>query len=178
MSKMKKIIGAIFICTLMMTSVIAGSTSVNNNKSNENVVFFEDGEIVTSIPIGDYEIESTDQGDIVSVEDFGRLLIPGNPDLPTKIFAIAIPPGSEFVDLTYDLGNGVVLPGEYNILPVPLPKVIGLEDPAVRQSEEQIYYENYENTYSSNVPYPSSIVEFERTAGFRKYNLVDVIHIS
>ena len=174
MSKMKKLVGAILICALLMTSIIAGSTSVNNNKSKENVVFFEDGAIVTSIPIGDYEIESTDPGDIVSVEDFGRLLIPGNPDLPTKIFAVAIPPGAEFVDLTYELGEGVVLPGEYNILPVPLPKVIGMEDPAVRQREEQVYYENYENTYNSNVPYPASIVEFERTAGFRKYNLVDV----
>ena len=171
---MKKLVGAIFVCTLLMISVIAGSTSVNNNKMNENVVLFEDGVISTSIPIGDYEIESLDEVDIVTVEDFGRLLIPGNPDLPTKIFAIAIPPGSEFVDLTYDLGEGIVLSGEYNILPVPLPQVIGKEDPFVRQNEEQTYYENYENTYSSDIPYPGSIVEFERKAGFRKYNLVDV----
>jgi len=42
MSKMKKLVGAIFICTLLMTSVIAGSTFANNNKSKENAVLFDD----------------------------------------------------------------------------------------------------------------------------------------
>jgi len=90
------------------------------------------------------------------------------------MFSIAIPPESIFVDLTYDLGEGIILPGDYDINPVPLPQVIGVEDPVVRQKEEQSYNENYEKTYNSNDPYPSSVVELEQTSGFRKYNLVDV----
>ena len=88
---MKKILFGILVSLLMVGSVIAGSTSVNNIELNENLTLFEDGEIVTSIPVGSYDIESTDQGDIVTVEHFGRLLIPGKPDLPTKIFGISIP---------------------------------------------------------------------------------------
>jgi len=170
-----KIVG-ILICMLMIGSVFVSASGHNLEVSKEKIgnLTISQDVISVNIPIGSYEIKQVAGYDEISIENFGRLLIPGNPDLPTKIFAIAIPPASEFVDLTYNLGDGVVLPGEYNILPVPLPKVIGMEDPVVRQREEQIYYENYENTYSNNVPYPSSIVEFERTAGFRKYNLVDV----
>jgi hypothetical protein len=171
---MKKIVLGILVSLLMVGSVIAGSTSVNNIELNENLTLFEDGEIVTSIPVGSYEIESTDQGDIVTVEDFGRLLIPGKPDLPTKIFAIAIPPSAQYVDISYDTGERIELPGEYNVMPIPLPQVIGVEDPEVREKEDQVYNENYEITYNIDKTYPASIVEFERTAGFRKYNLVDV----
>ena len=171
---MKKIIFGIFVSLMLMISVIAGSTSVNNKDLNKNVTIFEDGAIITSIPVGSYNIKSTDQGEIIGVEDFGRLLIPGKPQLPTKIFAIAIPPGSQFIDLTYELGEGTTLSGTYDIMPTPLPKVIGVENPEVAEKEEQTYKENYETTYKSNEAYPNSIVEFERTAGFRKYNLVDV----
>jgi hypothetical protein len=171
---MKKIIFGILVSILMLGSVITGSTSVINIEQTEKIAIFEDGEITTSISIGSYEIENTDQGDIVSIEDFGRLIIPGKPNLPTKIFAIAIPPGAEYVDLTYETGEGIDIIGDYYVTPVPLPRVIGEEDPAVVKKELQIYNENYEVTYNSDEIYPKSIVEFECTAGFRKYNLVDV----
>jgi len=175
---MRKTIFGILVSMLMIGSVLASATVVENKVDLKDVKtnFFEieDGEISVTMPIGSYEIKQTDQGDYVSVEDFGRLLIPGKPELPTKIYAIAIPPGAEFDDVTYEIGEGTELPGEHNVIPTPLPKVIGVEDPEVREKEEQIYKENYENTYNSDDQYPASVVEFERTAGFRKYNLVDV----
>jgi len=169
---LEKIVLGIFVSMLMIGSVFASGTGVNNEETKTN--FIEDCEIVTSIPVGNYEIERTDQGDIVTVENYGRLLVPGKPNVPTKIFAIAIPPGAEFIDLTYETGEEIELPGTYNVMPNPLPKVIGIEDPEVREKEEQIYNENYEASYNSDNSYPALIVEFERTAGFRKYNLVDV----
>ena len=169
---MKKIILGFLVSMLMLGSVLASGTVVHNEEAEAN--FIEDGEIVTSIPVGNYEIESTDQGDIVTVEDYGRLLVPGKPDLPTKIFAIAIPPSAQYVDISYDTGERIELPGEYNVRPIPLPQVIGVEKPEVREKEDQVYNENYEITYNIDEIYPASIVEFERTAGFRKYNLVDV----
>ena len=42
-------------------------------------------------------------------------------------------------DVTYEIGEGIELPGEHNVIPTPLPKVIGVEDPEVREKEEQIY---------------------------------------
>ena len=85
------------------------------------------GRIRVSIPVGTYEIQENEQGHEVSVEGFGRLLIPGKPDLPSKIFALAVPPGAEVVDVSYDAGQGVVLDGTYDVPPASLPRVIGPE---------------------------------------------------
>ena len=61
---MKKIVLGILVSMMMVGSVIAASTSVNNLELNENLTLFEDGEIVTSIPVGSYEIESTDSNSV------------------------------------------------------------------------------------------------------------------
>ena len=169
---MKKIVFGILVSMLMIGSVFASGTGVNNEEVKTN--FFEDSEIVTSITVESYEIEITDEGDYLSANNFGRLLIPGKPNIPSKIFAIAIPPEAEITGVSYETGEEIVLPGTYDILPCELPQVIGKEDPVVREREEQVYLSNYECVYKSDESYPESIVEFVRPAGFRKYNLADV----
>lgn len=164
----KKIIG-IFVCMLMVNSVVAIANNAENDKIDQDI-----SEISLKIPIGEYIIEETDQGDEIYVEDFGHLFIPGKPNLPSKIFSIAIPPGAIFKDITYDSGEGITIPGEYEVEPINLPRVIGQEDPEVYLQELNKYNENYETVYGSDDSYPTSQVEFERTAGYRKYNIVDV----
>jgi len=132
------------------------------------------GHIRVSIPVGTYEIRETKRGQEVSVEDFGRCLIPGAPDLPSKIFALAIPPGAELVDVAHDAGQGVVLDGTYEIPPASLPRVIGPEDPQISERERRAYEENHRTIYGSDEPYPRTVAELVRTAGYRKYHLVDV----
>ena len=165
---MKKIVLGILVSMLMIGSVLASAAVTEKMDISTN------GKISATISIGDFQIESTDQGYEVNVEDFGHYLIAGKPNLPTKIFSIAIPPGAEFVDLTFETNEGEILPGSYNVKPCPLPQVIGIEDPAVRAQEELIYQENHDTVYLSNAQYPSSVVEFVQTGGYRKYNLVDV----
>ena len=169
---MKKLVFGILVSMLMIGSVLAGATSVNNEETK--TYFFEDDEISSTIYVDSYEIVSTEDGDYLSAENFGQLLIPGKPNLPSKIFAIAIPPGAEVTYVTFETGEEIVLPGTYNILPCQLPQVIGKENPVVREMEEQTYLSNYESVYYSEESYPESIVEFVRPAGFRKYNLADV----
>jgi hypothetical protein len=161
---MEKIIG-IFVCTLMVCSVLVGANSISKNK---------DGTINVNISVGTYKITKTGQTHEISVENFGRLLIPGKPNLPSKIFSIAIPPGAQFKGIHFETLNSVILPGKYNVPPVPLPRVVGEEKPGVYQHELQVYEKNYKSVYMSDNPYPSSAVEFVQTSGFRKYNLVDV----
>ncbi len=132
------------------------------------------GEISVTIPVGSYQIKDTETGNKVWVTDYGRLLVPGKPNLPSKIFAIAIPPGAVVADVTFDIGQGIVLPGEYEIPPAPLPRVIGQEDPLIYERDKKTYEENYRSVYGTDSPYPSEIGEFVRTAGYRRYNLVDV----
>ena len=51
-----------------------------------------------AIPVGNYQVAATPQGSRVTVDGYGSLLVPGKPRLPSRIFAIAIPPGAEVVD--------------------------------------------------------------------------------
>ncbi|MHC4067349.1 MAG: C25 family peptidase propeptide domain-containing protein, partial [Planctomycetota bacterium] len=126
------------------------------------------------IPVGTYRITRTNRGDEIAAEDFGSLLVPGKPQLPSKIFALAIPPGADVVGVDYAVGEKVVLPGTYAIPPAPLPRVIGREVPALYERDRALYQENFNSVYGRDEAYPPQIVELVRTAGYRKYNLVDV----
>jgi hypothetical protein len=130
--------------------------------------------ISVTIPIGAYQIKETPQGHQISVEDFGLLLVPGKPNLPSKIFAIAIPPGVAVSEVTFSTGEGITLPESYKVTPVSLPRVIGQENPLIYEQDKKVYAENFNSTYGSDEPYPQNVAEFVGTAGYRKYNLVDV----
>ena len=133
-----------------------------------------DGAFSVPIPGGTYRITSTARGDEITAEGFGSLLVPGKPHLPSKIFALAIPPGTEVVAVNCAPGEGVVFPGTCKVPPAPLPRVIGEEDPAIYEKDRALYQENYNSVYTSDAAYPPEAVELVRTAGYRKYNLVDV----
>jgi len=174
---MKKVLFGLFISILMIGSVLAGANTTNliiNNNKNINLFEINDGEIIITIPVGDYEIFHSDKGDEVFIENFGRNLIPGKPNLPSKIFSIAIPPGAILKDVTFNSGESIILDGNYDIQPVDLPRVIGQEDHDIYKQDQMAYNENYVSVYGNDNPYPDSIVEFVQTAGFRKYNLVDI----
>jgi hypothetical protein len=127
-----------------------------------------------TIPVGDYEITATRQGADIAVEGFGSLLIPGKPKLPSRIFAIAIPPGADVIDVTYDVGEGVVLPGTYKVSAAPLPRVIGEQESDCNDRRLRMYQRNHDAAYGSDDAYPAEVAAFVRRAGYRKYNLVDV----
>ncbi|MBU0618318.1 MAG: hypothetical protein KKI02_11415, partial [Planctomycetes bacterium] len=130
--------------------------------------------VSATIPVGAYEVTDGQHGHELAVDGFGCLLVPGKPALPARIFAIAIPPGAEVADVTFDAGVGVTLPGSYQVRPAPLPRVIGEEDPALYAADQAEYEQNNNAVYGSDAPYPPNTVEFVCTAGYRKYNLVDV----
>jgi len=134
----------------------------------------ERGVVTVEIPVGAPEFVGTPDGDVPTVEGFGRLLIPGKPNLPGKIFALAIPPGAEFAGLRYETGTPIVLDGIYVVPPAPLPRVIGDEDPVIAGAQQKSYDENYAAVYGSDDAYPAQPADFVRTAGYRRYNLVDV----
>jgi hypothetical protein len=157
---------------LIVFLMLGGSVAGINTGWAELVLL--DGTVNVPIPVGTYEVRHAVDGQEVYVENFGRLLIPGKPNLPSKIFAIAIPPGAEVTEVTFSLGEGVVLPGTYQVAPCQLPRVIGQEDPLLYERDRRMYEENFNLVYGSDEPYPASVGEVVRTAGYRKYNLVDV----
>ncbi|MBE3121586.1 MAG: hypothetical protein IMZ58_05180 [Thermoplasmata archaeon] len=167
---MKKIVG-IFVCMLMICGAFVSANNITKNKQGFNI---EDGAITANIPVGSYEIKETTQGHEVTVDNYGRLLIPGKPNLPSKIFSIAIPPGAKVRDVTFETNRGIVIPGLYQIAPSSLPRVIGEENSVLYERDQHQYEQNYKSVYGQNNPYPLSIGEVVGTGGYRKYNLVDV----
>lgn len=130
------------------------------------------GTITADIPVGEYKLAVTTRGDEIHLTDFGTRHVAGAPLLPSKIFAIAVPPGAKVTGVRYVLGDGVVLPGRYRIPPAPAPRPIG--DPFIPQAQREEYAQTYAAVYGTDAPYPAAPVEFVRTAGYRKYDLVDV----
>jgi hypothetical protein len=167
---MKKIIG-IFVCMLMMGSAVFGAIAAIKSTQGSDIL---DNTITVHIPVGSYSITNIKKGHEVTIEEYGRLLIPGKPNLPSKIFSIAIPPGAVVRDVQFETSRSVTLPGEYQIPPCSLPRVIGPENSAALAQDQQQYDQNYKSVYGQNDPYPQSIGEMVGTGGYRKYNLVDV----
>lgn len=121
-----------------------------------------------------YTITTDDNGDHVSIPNFGYLQIPGTPKLPSKIFSIALPPHANINTITYTYPETVELPGRYYISPAPMPRVIGTEKPHIYQQDLATYNTNHQQTYQTNQPYPLENTEFLQTSGYREYNLVDI----
>jgi len=171
---MKKVFVGFICFTLILSSVLASAAFNEKNANTREMENFEDGTITSTFFIGDFEIENREQKDYVILEDFGHYLIPGKPNLPSKIYTIAIPPGSELVDVTYETGQEIVLDGIYDIIPCQIPRAIGEEDPVFKEKEEQRYWDNYNSIYTTDSVYPESNIELVQTGGYRKYNIVDV----
>ena len=166
---MKHYVLAGFLAAMLM---LLGSTASADPRGDSEASQYET--VTVTIPIGAYEINRVDDGYDISVEGFGRLLVPGKPNLPSRIFSIAIPPGATMVGLNFETGDGVSLAGFYDVRPVVLPRVIGSEDPLLYQRDRETYERNYESVYESDDMYPQEAVEFVGASGYRQYNMVDV----
>ncbi|MFG0251833.1 MAG: C25 family cysteine peptidase, partial [Phycisphaerales bacterium JB038] len=132
------------------------------------------GSLSVDIPVGAYTVKATDAGHEISLEGFGRTPLAGAPALPSRIFAIAVPPGAQVMGIEVNPGAAVELPGFYNVEPVALHRVIGEESPFLRDQELKRYQQTHDSIYGSDGLYPSTVAEFVRTAHYRRYDLVDV----
>ena len=100
------------IVLIMIVFLILGSNiTVAIENEDTNILDIKDGIISICIPCGKVKQETTINGDEISIDDFGRLLVPGKPNMPSKIISIAIPPGANVIDVNYKVESEHVLPG-------------------------------------------------------------------
>jgi len=159
----------LFLLAVTGTVLLSGSMAVASENSAST------GVVTVTIPSGSFEIKSTDKGHEVVMDGFGRMPTPGGPALPAKIFSIAVPPGAVVNGVICEPGGSQVLVGNYHIAPVGLPRIAsGDEDPAIFARNKAEYDATYAAIYGSNNAYPALSGQFERPAGYRKYNLADV----
>jgi len=175
-----KLMSSIVLTILVVVSVFANAQVPKDNgglKLTCSEAGFSNGggsTVTVTVSSGHYDIKSIEEGHEVYTENFGRLLVPGKPSLPSRIFSIAIPPGAKVTDVNFDTGEGIALPEKYEIAPASLPRAIGSENPYAYGQNKKMCEENHNSAYGSDDPYPPSAVEFVRTSGYRGYNLVDV----
>ncbi len=124
----------------------------------------------------EYQIVPRDEGQVIKMEGYGYLNVPGKPMLPAKNFLIALPPGARVRSAEVIGTAPVELPGTYQI--VPCPPVIPLVDPQqFTEGLERVHTEwvsNNQAIYSSNQPYPSERGRLAGSGSLRKYSYASI----
>ena len=153
---MKKIMPIVLVGILVLSGFGAGGLSNYESLENEIPCFTENKESISvTIHIGPYEIKNIEDEQKIFVNNFGQLSTPGEPNIPSRIFAIAIPPGAEMVDVVYDAGEGVIIPGTYNISPALLPQLMDGENSFPSEMDIDMFEKTFNLIYNSDDLYPA-----------------------
>lgn len=159
--KRQKLVIYLSVGLLVMGSFIGGSPLRAEN-------------LIITLQAGEYEIVNVDEGQqVIKMQGFGNLLVPGKPMLPAKCFMIALPPGAEVISVTSTSTDLMEIQGRYLIKPAP--PVLPSEDreEMVKKCRRK-WQLNYDITYSSDQAYPEGGWEYLGTGGLRKYTFVRV----
>lgn len=124
----------------------------------------------------EYNIETSKNGDYseVSLDGFGYTVDIGAPRLPARIFPVAIPQDCEFKLLEVVEGNPVIIDTAQEVQSRKAPKP--LTDASSQAVEKHLaeYNSNHREYYEKGRIYPTSLATYLRTAGWRKYKLIDI----
>jgi len=161
--------------TVLFVTMILSSVIVNADiDKNDQALLGE--EINLTLPVGEYEIRETEKGHDIEVKNFGHLLAPGKPMLPSKSFLVALPPGAKVLSVKVEGIGASPLPGAYRITPTP--PIIPLVDPQkYPQAVEKVWEEwetNKKNIYSTDQAYPKKIGKLTGSGTLRKYSYASV----
>ncbi|MBD3169449.1 MAG: hypothetical protein GF307_08195, partial [candidate division Zixibacteria bacterium] len=131
-------------------------------------------QLAVNINAGNYNIVDQDGKQVIEMNDFDFLMVPGKPMLPAKLCLIALPPGAVVESVDVRGFNEITLQGTYNIKPTP--PVIPLSAPSLFPEEhrqlKQKYIQNNESVYKSNNPYPAMRGKLTGKGTLRKYSYV------
>ncbi len=124
----------------------------------------------------EYQIAENDEGQIVHMDGFGYLLVPGKPMLPAKNFLIALPPGAKAVSVQVKGTGETQLPGTYRIVSTPpiLPLVDLHQYPELMKRLQAEWRRNNQEVYSSDQLYPRVRGRLISSGTLRKYSYVSV----
>ncbi|MGB3976279.1 MAG: C25 family cysteine peptidase [bacterium] len=129
---------------------------------------------VTKVPEQRLQLTSRNDITVLEMHDYGTMNISGKPRLPSRIYAVAIPPDANVQNVRVVSGGMDHLPGRYTIDPVAmsLPLTTLSEEELARYKAE--YDANKLEVYSKSEFWPTSIGEMLGEARLRKYRLIDV----
>lgn len=135
----------------------------------------EANRMVVSLRAGAYSTAQGILGQRVEMEGFGRLMVPGQPLLPMKVFLIALPPGALARSVEVLSTETTELPGTYQIEPCPEIAILDNgphSDDALRMRRE--WEANHDAVYLSDTPFPSAVSWLSGRGTLRKYSYAAV----
>jgi len=154
---MKNKIICIFICTLLIATVVP--VAIGKNLFNPKKELSSAGSLIITLHAGKYSISNLEnEYTEILMEEYGSLISPGEPTLPSKLFSIGLPPGGKALSIELINLESEELPGVYHIKP-------GL--PINDKQNNEINTE----TFNSNEPYPANTFEYLGMSQMRKYSL-------
>jgi hypothetical protein len=107
--KHKKIIMPLF--TILLFIGMSFSASLTLAEPDPNTIYF-------TIKLDSIDLKEHNNLYDLSAEGFGKLLIQGKPDLPSKIFTIGIPPGKEISSISVHQSRFIPLKKRYFQVPI------------------------------------------------------------
>ncbi len=162
--------GSIKILPLLAVVLLAGSDKLSG--MDDGVLSFR----VDFPGEGEYRVVERGDGQLIEIDGYNYLMVPGKPMLPARNVALALPPGAlvRSVDVQ---GSGVTeLPGIYRIVPTsPLLPLVGPGlDPSRTARIWEEYRENREAVYALDKAYPEERGALRGSGTLRKYSYVSV----
>ncbi len=134
------------------------------------------GEATITLHAADYAVTASAGGQIVDMEGFGYLGVPGAPRLPMKRFLVALPPGARAVSVEVLAAVTSGLPGEYRIAPhapiMPLPDTPRFADHVDRMRSE--WRAEHDAVYLADGACPQHVAWLAGSGGLRKYSYASV----
>ena len=152
---MKSKIICFLVLTLLIINFIIPISAINleNKKSISN------NSLIITLYSRNYKINSLENEEVeILMEDYGSIITPGEPVVPSKIFYIGLPSGGKATSIEMINLDSEDIPGFYNI----------------KTGFQIINDENFEtNTkmYNLNDPYPENIFEYLGMSQMRKYSI-------
>jgi len=130
--------------------------------------------LTLSLQAGGYEIvDQPDGQQVVTMEGFSYLSVPGKPLLPARSYMIAVPPGASILSVSVAGDGEFEIDGRYRIMPAP-PFLPTDDRQAMVDECRREWQESYNTVYESDQTYPEKPGEFLGTGGLRKYSFVRV----
>ncbi|MFH1457196.1 MAG: C25 family cysteine peptidase [Patescibacteria group bacterium] len=119
---------------------------------------------IINLPDGSHEIR---------MANFGNILTPGKPMLPSKTFLIAVPPGAKINSINIVGLEQELLNGKYSIVPAPM--MLPMDgDQALSDEALRVYRENKNSAYSTDAFYPQQAIVWDGEGSYRQFQFARV----
>ena len=153
---MKNKILSILVCMLLIgiiAPLVNGEHFFNAKKDS-----LSEGYLIITLHAGTYTMNTLENEKTeIAMENYGLLITPGQPSLPSKLFYIGLPPGGNVVSMELITIESEDIPGVYQI-------TTGLP---INDDNREINT----NMYNSNNQYPAETFAYLGMSQMRKYSL-------